>query len=68
MIMPAMSDQKGKKFLELIDEQSSLQWKIVSCVSALIDSGWESGQLRGELEQMVARHAGITRDLNGIKP
>ncbi|RNJ76486.1 MAG: hypothetical protein EB829_00695 [Nitrosopumilus sp. H8] len=62
-----MSEQKGKKFLELVDEQNSLQWKIVSCVSALIDSGWESEQIRGELRQMVARHTDITRDLNSVE-
>ncbi|RNJ77670.1 MAG: hypothetical protein D9C04_02150 [Nitrosopumilus sp. B06] len=62
-----MSDQKGKKFLELVDEQSNLQWKIISCISALIDSKWESRQLCDEIEQMVSRHADITRNINCIE-
>lgn len=60
-----MDGQEGSRFLELIDEQSSLQWRIVSSVSALIESGWESARIRGELERMVSRHGSITRDING---
>ena len=29
-------DEKGKRFLELIDEQNNLQWSVVAKLSALI--------------------------------
>ena len=35
-------DEKGKRFLELIDEQSNVQWSIVAKISALIKSNWNS--------------------------
>jgi len=31
-------DEKGKQFLELIDEQNNLQWSIVVKLSSLINS------------------------------
>ena len=31
-------DEKGKRFLELIDEQNNIQWSIVTKLSALIKS------------------------------
>lgn len=58
-----MGDEDGKKFLELIDEQSSLQWGIVARVAALIGAGWESEDIRREIEGMVSRHEEITRQL-----
>lgn len=59
-------DEKGKRFLELIDEQSNLQWSIVSKVSALIKSEWESSNLQNELQEMVQKHESITKELNSL--
>lgn len=61
-----MSDEKGRRFLELIDEQNGLQSGIVAKVSALIASGWGSDRLKDELAGMASRHAEITRELNGL--
>lgn len=61
-----VEDEKGKRFLELIDEQSTLQWGVVSKLAALIASGWSSAKLQEELEGMVRRHSDITKELNGL--
>ncbi len=42
-------DEKGKRFLELIDEQNNLQWSIVAKLSSLISSKWNSIELQNEL-------------------
>ena len=34
-------DEKGKQFLELIDEQHNIQWEIISKLSSLISSEWK---------------------------
>ena len=59
-------DEKGKRFLELIDEQSNLQWSIVSKVSALIKSEWQSSNLQNELKELVQKHETITKELNSL--
>lgn len=59
-------DEKGKRFLELVDEQSNLQWSIVSKVSALINSEWQSSNLQNELKEMVQKHESITKELNSL--
>lgn len=59
-------DEKGKRFLELIDEQSNLQWSIVSKVSALIKSEWQSSNLQNELKELVQKHESITKELNSL--
>ena len=59
-------DEKGKRFLELIDEQSNLQWSIVSKVSALIKAEWQSSNLQSELKEMVQKHETITKELNSL--
>ena len=61
-----IDEEKGKRFLELIDKQSSLQWGIVSRLSALIKSGWDSASLQGELEDLVTQHEVITKEMNGL--
>jgi len=43
-------DEKGKKFLKLIDDQNNYQWSIVAKLSSLIDSKWDSVELKTELE------------------
>ena len=59
-------DEKGKRFLELIDEQSNLQWSIVAKISALIKSEWNSDNLKNELNELVEKHTTITKELNSL--
>ena len=56
-------DEKGKQFLELVDEQSNLQWRIVAKLSSLIDSKWNSIELQNELETLVEKYSKITKEL-----
>ena len=59
-------DEKGKRFLELIDEQNNLQWNIVVKLSSLINSKWNSIELQNELETLVEKYSEITKDLNSL--
>ena len=59
-------DEKGKRFLELIDEQNNLQWGIVAKLSSLIKSKWDSNELQNELEKLVDDHSKITKELNSL--
>jgi len=59
-------DEKGKRFLELIDEQNNLQWSITAKLSSLISSKWNSIELQNELETLVEKHSKITKELNGL--
>ena len=59
-------DEKGKQFLELIDEQSNLQWKIVAKVSSLISSKWDSIELQNELETLIEKYSKITKELESF--
>ncbi len=61
-----MNDEKGKRFLELIDEQSNLQWRIVAKVSSLSNSKWNSIELQNELETLVEKYSKTTKDLNSL--
>jgi len=56
-------DEKGKQFLELIDEQNNLQWSIVAKLSSLISSKWNSIEFQNELETLVEKHSKITKEL-----
>ncbi len=59
-------DEKGKRFLELIDEQNNLQWNIVAKLSSLISSKWNSIELQNELVTLVEKHSKITKELNSL--
>jgi len=59
-------DEKGKRFLELIDEQNNLQWSIVAKLSSLISSKWNSIELKNELETLVEKYSKITKELNSL--
>lgn len=59
-------DEKGKRFLELIDEQNNIQWSIVSKLSSLISSSWNSDDRKNELEELVKKHSIITKELNSL--
>ena len=59
-------DEKGKQFLELIDEQNNLQWSIIAKLSSLISLEWNSEELQNQIQTLVKQHSKITRDLNNI--
>ena len=59
-------DEKGKRFLELIDEQNNVQWSIVAKLSSLISSNWNSPDVQKELEELVEKHTSITKELNSL--
>jgi len=59
-------DEKGTRFLELIDEQSNVQWSIVAKLSALISSDWNSVKLQDEIKALVENHSKITKELNNL--
>ena len=59
-------DEKGKRFLELIDEQNNVQWSIVAKLSSLISSNWDSTDVQKELEELVEKHTSITKELNSL--
>ena len=59
-------DEKGKEFLKLIDDQNTIQWNIISKLSSLIKSEWNSTELKTELETLVKEHYKITKDLNSL--
>ncbi len=59
-------DKKGKRFLELIDEQNNLQWGIIAKLSSLISSKWNSVELQNELEALVEKYSKITKELNSL--
>ncbi len=59
-------DEKGKRFLELIDEQNNLPWRIVAKLSSLISSKWNSIELQNELETLVEKYSEITKDLDSL--
>ncbi len=59
-------DEKGKRFLELIDEQNNLQWSIVTKLSSLINSKWNSIELQNELITLVEKHSKITKEINSL--
>ena len=42
-------DDKGKRFLELIDEQNNLQWSIIEKLAFLINAKWDSADKQHEL-------------------
>ncbi|WP_428325301.1 hypothetical protein [Nitrosopumilus sp.] len=59
-------DEKGKRFLELIDEQNNVQWGIVAKLTSLISSNWDSASVQKELEELVEKHTSITKELNSL--
>jgi len=59
-------DEKGKRFLELIDEQNNLQWRTITKLSSLINSKWNSIELQNELEILVEKYSKITKQLESL--
>ena len=60
-------DEKGIRFLELIDEQSNLQSNVIVKLSSLINSKWDSIKLKDDLETLVKKHSDITKELNNLE-
>jgi len=64
---PLSEEEKGRRFLELIDKQSTIQQSITSKLMLLIRKhGWDSDRLRAELEDLVREHSAITLEINGL--
>ena len=59
-------DDKGKKFLELIDEQNNLQWNIIEKLTFLINAKWNSSDTQNKLEALVEKYSTITKELNSL--
>ncbi len=59
-------DEKGKRFLELIDEQNNLQWSIIEKLTLLIKQNWDSSEIQNDLKNYVERHTTITKELNSL--
>ena len=59
-------DEEGKQFLKLIDDQNNYQWRIVAKLLVLIDSKWNSVELKTDLESLVEKHSKITKELNSL--
>ena len=59
-------EEKGARFLKLIDDQINIQWGIVAKLTSLISSEWSSEELKNELKTMVENHSEITKELNSL--
>jgi hypothetical protein len=59
-------EEKGARFLKLIDDQNNIQWGIIAKLTSLISSEWNSEKLKNELKTMVDNHSEITKELNSL--
>ncbi len=60
-------EEKGRRFLELVDRQNTLQQAIASKLTRLIsEHGWDSDALRAELAGLIAEHSQVTGEINGL--
>lgn len=59
-------DEKGKRFLELIDQQNNIQWSIIMKLTLLVNSKWNSSQLKLEIELLIETHSKITKEINSL--
>ena len=59
-------EEKGARFLKLIDDQNNIQWKIVAKLASLISSKWNSEELKNELKTLIENHSEITKELNSL--
>jgi len=59
-------EEKGKRFLELIDQQNNVQWSIIAKLISLVKSKWNSSQLQSEIESLIETHSKITKELNSL--
>ncbi len=59
-------EEKGARFLKLMDDQNNIQWGIIAKLTSLISSEWNSEKLKNELKTMVDNHSEITKELNSL--
>jgi len=59
-------DEKGKRFLELLDQQNNIQWSIIMKLTLLVNSKWNSSQLQLEIESLIETHSKITKEINSL--
>ena len=59
-------DEKGKRFLELMDQQNNVQWNIITKLTLLVNSKWNSPQLQNEIELLIKTYSKITKELNSL--
>jgi len=59
-------NEKGKRFLELINDQNNVQWNVIAKLSSLITSNWSSVKLQEDLKTLVEQHSKITKELNSL--
>ena len=59
-------DEKGKRFLKLINVQNNFQWEIIAKLTSLISSDWNSEELKNKLKTLVENHSEITKELNSL--
>jgi hypothetical protein len=59
-------DEKGKRFLELINDQNNVQWNIITKLSSLINLDWNSTKLQEDLKILIEKHSKITKELNSL--
>ncbi len=59
-------DEKGKRFLELINDQNNVRWGVIAKLSSLISSEWNSEELREDLKTLIEKHSEITKELNSL--
>lgn len=59
-------DEKGQKFLELIDKQNTLQLAIIQNLSILIQTSWNDEKYKAKLESLMLEHKSISAQLNEL--
>ena len=59
-------EEKGARFLKLIDDQNNFQWEIVAKLTSLISSDWNSDEMKNQLKTLVENHSKITKELNSL--
>lgn len=59
-------DEKGQKFLELIDKQNTLQLAIIQNLSILIQTSWSDEKYKAKLESLMLEHKSISAQLNEL--
>ena len=59
-------EEKGKRFLKLIDDQNNIQWEIVANLTSLISSNWNSEESKTKLKSLVENHTEITKEMNSL--
>lgn len=59
-------DEKGKRFLELIEKQNKIQWDIIQTLFKLIGAEWNSSDLKEDIEKLMKDYSKISDELNGL--